>query len=115
VFSFPKEARLLRRSDFRRVYDEGFRVSGPYFAAVCNAVERQARARVGFAVPKALGGSVIRNRLKRRLREAVRLYLGQLGPQWNVVLQARKPALTAAFADLSREVQRVFSRCAPSS
>jgi ribonuclease P protein component len=104
----------LRRPDFQKVYKEGGRVSGPFFAGVYLAMEGQARARVGFAVPKALGGSVTRNRIKRRLREAVRLNLGQLGPRWNVVLQARKPVLTAAFPDLAREVGRLFSRCGPS-
>ena len=101
----------MRRPDFQKVYKEGGRVSGPFFAGVYLAVEGQARARVGFAVPKALGGSVTRNRIKRRLREAVRLNLGQLGPRWNVVLQARKSALTAAFPDLVREVGRLFARC----
>jgi ribonuclease P protein component len=105
---------LLRRPDFQKVYAEGNRMSGPFFAGVCLAVEGQARARVGLAVPKAIGGSVIRNRIKRRLREAVRLNLGQLGPRWNVVLQARKPALKAALPDLAREVGRLFSRCGPS-
>jgi ribonuclease P protein component len=108
---FPKGARLLRRSDFREVYDKGFRVSGPYFAGICLRVEGQAKARIGFAVPKAAGGSVIRNRLKRRLREAVRLSLPQLEPQWNVVFQARLGALEAPFADLKREVEKLFSRC----
>ena len=104
----------MRRPDFQKVYAEGNRMSGPFFAGVCLAVEGQARARVGFAVPKAIGGSVIRNRVKRRLREAVRLNLGQLGPRWNVVLQARKPALKAALPDLAREVGRLFARCKPS-
>lgn len=64
-------------------------------------------------MPRALGSSVVRNRIKRRLREAVRLNLDQLGEQWNVVLQARKPALDADFTALMREVQRLFSLCAP--
>jgi ribonuclease P protein component len=55
----------------------------------------------------------VRNRIKRRLREAVRLNLDRLGEPWNVVLQARKPALDADFTALMREVQRLFSLCAP--
>jgi ribonuclease P protein component len=93
------------------VYDRGVRVSGAFFAGVCLTVEGQVRARIGFAVPKALGGSVIRHRIKRRLSEAARTNLGRLGPRWNVVLQARKPALTAPFASLVKEVERLFSRC----
>jgi ribonuclease P protein component len=74
-------------------------------------VEGQARARVGFSVPKALGGSVERNRVRRRLREAARLSLGQLGSEWNVVFQPRRAALEAPFASLRKEVEKLFSRC----
>ena len=65
-------------------------------------------------MPKAVGGSVVRNRVKRRLREAVRPSLGLLGPQWNVVIQVRLAAVKAPFASLKREVERLFSRCGPS-
>ncbi|MGQ9634147.1 MAG: ribonuclease P protein component [Bryobacteraceae bacterium] len=111
--SFPKEARLLRRADFQQVYEKGRRVPSRYFVAYCLSVGPQPRGRVGIAVPRALGSSVVRNRIKRRLREAVRLNLDLLGQQWNIVLQARKPALEADFAALIGEVQRLFSLCAP--
>jgi ribonuclease P protein component len=55
---------------------------------------------------------VVRNRLKRRLREAVRLQLHRLAPQWEIVLQPRRAALTAGFEDLQRELERLFTRCA---
>jgi ribonuclease P protein component len=112
--SFPKESRLLKRSEFQSAYEKGFRISGPYFAAVCLRVEGQARAKIGFAVSKAVGGSVIRNRGRRRVREAVRLSLAQLAPGWAVVMQVRRAALGAPFPDLKREVEKVFSRCGTS-
>jgi len=95
------------------VYQKGRRIPGRCFVAYCWAAGPQPRARVGIAVPRALGSSVVRNRIKRRLREAVRLNLDRLGEPWNVVLQARKPALDADFTALMREVQRLFSLCAP--
>jgi len=93
------------------VYEKGFRISGPFFGAVCLRVSGQARGKIGFAVSKTLGGSVVRNRARRRLREAARLSLGQLPPEWAVVLQARRAVLDAPFADLKREVEKLFSRC----
>jgi ribonuclease P protein component len=93
------------------VYDEGFRISGPYFAAFCLKVAGQNRPRVGLTATKALGKSVVRNRLKRRLREAVRLNLGRLGSEWAVVFNLRKSLLDAPFDALQREVGRVFARC----
>lgn len=90
------------------------RLSGPYFAAVCLKVEGQDRAKVGFAAPKTLGDSVARNRMRRRLRAAVRLNLGQLAAEWAVVVQVRRAAADAPFADLTREVEKLFARCARS-
>ena len=64
-------------------------------------------ARVGFTVGKVLGGSVVRNRMKRRLREAVRLH-GQIAAAVDVVINPKKSLLTAAFADLRNEISRAF-------
>jgi len=67
--------------------------------------------KVGLAVPKSLGKSVVRNRVRRRLREAARLNLGLLEPELAVVIQARKTALEAPFEDLKKEVEKLFRRC----
>ena len=93
------------------MYAEGFRVSGPYFAAFCLRRATPEGSRIGFTVPRALGGSVVRNRLKRRIREAVRLQLHSLEPQWEIVINPRGAALAAPAANLEREVLRLFSRC----
>jgi len=64
-------------------------------------------ARVGFTVSKALGGAVVRNRMKRRLREAVRLH-GMISAPMDVVINPKKSLLTAEFEDVQREVRRAF-------
>src|SRR3981081_1645406 len=75
---FPRRGRLLRHADFERVYKQGRR----HFSASMTVFYWQrpeavaaeiSGLRVGFAVSRALGGAVQRNRMKRRLREAVRL------------------------------------------
>jgi ribonuclease P protein component len=64
--------------------------------------------RVGFTVGKALGGAVVRNRMKRRLREAVRLArVGQAGAV-DVVINPKKSLLAAEFAVVLNEVKRAF-------
>jgi ribonuclease P protein component len=108
---FPKSVRILRSVDFRKVYDGGVRISGPYFAAFCLRRTEPEGPRIGFTVPKALGNSVVRNRLRRRTREAVRLHLDQLEPQWDIVINPRRAGLSAPFEALSHEVERLFSRC----
>ena len=113
--SFPKRARILRTADFRRVYDQGRRVNGPYFAAFCLGGAGAPGPRIGFTLPRALGKSVDRNRIKRRVREAVRRQLCQLEPEWEIVINPRRAALSAPFAELAREIARLFSRCKHSS
>jgi ribonuclease P protein component len=54
---------------------------------------------------------VARNRIRRRVREAVRLLLGRLSPQWSIVINPRRKALDAPVAELRREVEKLFQRC----
>ncbi len=64
--------------------------------------------RVGFTVGRALGGAVVRNRMKRRLREAVRLTWPAAGPNADVVINPKKALLTVEFAAVVNEVSRAF-------
>jgi ribonuclease P protein component len=112
IKSFPRSARILRSADFRTVYDNGTRVSGPLFAAFCLARESDgAGVRIGLTVPKALGGAVVRNRIKRRLRAAFRLHRADWNIDWDIVLNPRKKVILAPFADLERALAEVIRKC----
>ncbi|MGE5486320.1 MAG: ribonuclease P protein component [bacterium] len=87
------------------------RISGPYFAAFCLRAAEGGGPKVGFTAPRALGRAVVRNRIKRRVREAVRRHLHLLGPQWHIVINPRRKAFSGAFAELALEVERLFLRC----
>ena len=95
------------------MYDHGTRVSAPLFAAFCLARpdDPNSTARLGLTVPRALGGSVVRNRIKRRLREAFRLHCAELDPGWDIVLNPRRTALEAPFAELERSIRKVIQQC----
>jgi ribonuclease P protein component len=71
-------------------------------------MDSDAGPRVGFTVGRVLGGAVERNRMRRRLREAVRLELAALNAPVDVVINPKKLVLTADFADLVNEVGRAF-------
>src|SRR6202050_3770889 len=114
ALDFPRSSRILRSADFRLVYDHGFRVSGPLFAAFCRAREGAAvelGARLGLTVPRAVGKAVVRNRIKRRFREVFRLHRAKIAPQWDIVLNPRRAALEAEFAQIEREMGRVIEKC----
>ena len=111
-FGFPKCSRILRSSDFRKVYDEGFRFSCQHFAAFCLAcADQQDGPKVGFTVSRAMGKSVVRNRMRRRMREAVRLRLDGLNSKWRIVFNPRKPVLAANREAIERDVDRLIKQC----
>jgi len=107
---FPKKRRLLRHADFERVYKQGRR----HFAAHMTVFylrrdELQPQGlRVGFTVGRVLGGSVQRNRMKRRLREAVRLSGFPPEVSADVVINPKRSLLGADFAEVRDQVARAF-------
>ena len=110
---FPRTARLLRHADFERVYKQGRRhFSASITVFYCPRAESESRAaglRIGFTVGRALGGAVQRNRIKRRLREAVRMTRPVAGIAADVVINPKKSLLSTDFAVLLNEVSRAFT------
>ena len=107
----PLIGRLKKRSDFLAVRN-GERRKGPYF--VLEVLDRgcaDATPRIGYTVTKRQGNAVERNRIRRRLREAVRLKAGfDMKPGHDYVVVARRDALHAPFADLSESLARRIGR-----
>ena len=86
-----------------------------YFVAFCLCDEKTLQpARFGFTVPRVVGKAVQRNRIKRRMREAVRSQLGAAPTSWAIVFNPRRSVLTATLEDLSLETRRLLSRCSES-
>jgi ribonuclease P protein component len=112
---FPRTARLLKHSDFDRVYRQGRRHFSPHMTVFYRAQDEDAAqesARVGFTVGRPLGGAVERNRIKRRLREAVRLQRSVLPTPVDIVINPKKSVLTLEFAVVLEEVGRAFDAIA---
>src|SRR5947209_7294818 len=116
--AFPHGARLLRHADFQSVYKQGRRHFSPSMTVFY--LQRQAAGtttrtrpvasglRIGFTVGRALGGAVQRNRMKRRLREAVRLTRPWPAPDVDVVVNPKKALLTVPFETVLNEVRQAF-------
>jgi ribonuclease P protein component len=100
---------LLRHSDFERVYKNGRRHFSTNMTVFYLGRAGNEGLRVGFTVSRALGGAVERNRMKRRLRESVRLTRPDKEPSADVVINPKKALLTAEFASLLSEVSKAFT------
>lgn len=71
---------------------------------------RRKITRFGFSISKKVGGAVVRNRLRRRLREICRLKLNHLKPGFDLVLVARSEAAESTFQELTQAFQQQAQR-----
>ncbi len=70
---------------------------------------RYRRSRVGFCVSKKLGKAVVRNKVRRRLRELMRSLEPEVGPHWDLVILAKTNAVTSSFQHLEAGLKRMIS------
>lgn len=92
---------LKQNSDFRRLYTKGKSNANRFLAVYCRRNGRDVN-RMGYTVSAKLGGAVVRNRVRRRLREIARLNAPDMKTGWDIVIVARSRAVTAAYAELNR-------------
>lgn len=104
---FPRGMRLLKHADFDRVYKQGRRHFSSHMT-VFYLRQETGGTRVGLTVGRVLGGAVERNRIKRRMREAVRLRQALLSGALDVVINPKKSVLRVEFSTLLQEVERAF-------
>ena len=104
---FPREARLVRRGEFDAVYRAGKRRSSSHFTVFFRANELP-QSRFGFSIKKALGGAVVRNRIRRRLREVVRCHRLEIPAGWDIVIHPKSSVPRAEFAALTADLLRLL-------
>jgi ribonuclease P protein component len=122
--------RLLKRVEYEAVYGAGQRRSSPQFSVFFRAqialpneaigreppregsfaksLAARRASRFGISVKKALGGAVVRNRIKRRIREIVRRNRTEIPTGWDIVIHPRSSVAQAAFALLEAELVRLL-------
>ncbi|HEY6839347.1 MAG TPA: ribonuclease P protein component [Geobacteraceae bacterium] len=105
---YPKSERLRCRSDYLELAARGNKVHTASFIIVWAITERQ-QTRFGATVSRKVGNAVVRNRLKRCLREYYRLHKQMFtAADFNII--AKQRAASLSFGDISRELDRALIR-----
>ena len=91
---------LKKNSDFRRLYSKGKSTVNPYLVVYCRR-NRGDENRLGYTVSTKLGHAVVRNRVRRRLREIYRLNSPALKKGWDIVVVARAKCVGAEYEKLN--------------
>jgi len=84
---------------FRRLYQKGKSAANKYLVIYCRR-NGSSENRIGYTVSSKLGHAVVRNRVRRRLREIYRLHESQFRPGWDLVVVARSRAVDAPYKKL---------------
>ena len=106
--SFGKDRRILRRAEYLQVYETGRRVAGRRLVFFVRPGTSD-RTRLGITITKKTGSSVVRNRLRRRIRELFRRAAAFPVPV-DLVVNVRPGAETAPYRDLAEDFGRLARR-----
>lgn len=102
--------RLRRRSDFLRVYEQGRVAHGRSFTMFALNRGDTQDTRFGFTIVKRLGGAVVRNRLRRQLREAARQALPHIEQGLDIVINAKSDAVAAGPGEIRESLRALLRR-----
>ena len=109
-FSFPKTRRLTHRSEYEHVKRNGITQRGKLLMLNVMSMDNSGPWRAGFVTSARVGGAVVRNRVRRRLREIVRRHQHELRQDIWFVIIARHEAATASYDALEDEWLRLARR-----
>ena len=99
--------RLVRKADFDAVYRHGKRRSNSHFTVFSKANDLP-ESRFGFSIKRALGGAVVRNRIRRRIREVIRLHRQEISAGWDIVIHPKPNVATTPYTMLTAELLKLL-------
>jgi ribonuclease P protein component len=103
----PKRQRIRKRAEFLRLQRVGRRKSGARFVVITEP-RRNGITRLGITTSRQVGGAVVRNRVRRLVREFFRRQKYQIVPPQDVLVIAKASAATATFAEVVQELAEVL-------
>jgi ribonuclease P protein component len=103
--TFPKQARLRKRPEFLKLSRWGKKTHSPNFVIITRP-NNQGGTRLGLTVSAKVGNAVVRNRLKRLLRECFRQNRHRITPTKDILIIAKKPAAELSFVEIESEFKK---------
>jgi ribonuclease P protein component len=107
--TFTKDDRLLKRSDFLRLYKHGKRIQNRYFIVYISSNDNK-RCRLGLTVTRKVGNAVARNRIKRLAREYFRQNRHNFEDHWDISLIAKRECNEVTNQALLSALENIFVR-----
>lgn len=105
-----KRHRLRRNRDFRRVYRKGDAVPGRYVVVFKRRKKGDSGLRIGFSVSKKVGKAVVRNRVKRILREVCRRNIDSIVDSYDIVVIGKKSVWDKDYWQIEKDVLITFKK-----
>lgn len=102
--------RLIKKEDFRKTYANRKSLANPLLVLYHFKKSHQYGPRIGISVSKKVGNAVIRNKVKRRIREAMRSYLPKITTGYDLVFVARIKIGKASFKEIEKSVENLLIR-----
>ena len=104
-----RHLRLRERERFRQVRKEGRSWAHPILV-LCALPNDLPYSRFGFTASRRVGKATVRNRARRRMREAIRVRVDRIPSGWDTVFIARAPIVEAAFAEIEAASESLLRR-----
>nr|WP_254635206.1 ribonuclease P protein component [Paenibacillus chitinolyticus] len=105
-----KKLRLAKREDFQKVYRYGKSAANHQFVLYYMPRRENEHFRLGISASKKIGNAVIRNRLRRVLKEIIRLNEERFPGGYDYIVIVRKPAVEMDFHEMEKSIYHVFKR-----
>lgn len=100
---------IKQNHEFRRLYQKGKSAVSPCLAVYCRR-NRYGKNRIGLTVGTKVGKAVVRNRVRRRIKEAYRVNEDRYSPGWDIVVVARVKAAHVRYQELERSLLKLSDK-----
>ena len=113
----PQAHRLRNRRDYRTVYEQGFRRYSPHLTLIALGPSEQLsnlaapKTKFGISISKKVSKkAVIRNRLKRQIKNVIRTKLLSISPGWKIVIVVKPKAIECKYEHFLRELEELLKQ-----